>query len=248
MAWAFRPCHYKFRPTFSLAGAHLYPRLLLGVCSLAVLIFFAGHVRAAQTNDAESLCHQTQVYCDEMFSTTSREEQKKLAEQALDCALRAVQVDTNSAKAHLCVAVALAKNFPFSSTRTQIEYSRRIKTEAETAIRLNPTNDISYYLLARWEFGVANMNFLVKGFVKIVYGGLPAASNEEAVKKFQTAIRLAPKRIIHHAELARVYHAMGDEALALSELRLCATLTPGDKDDTDAQQMAAEILKTGRWP
>jgi hypothetical protein len=124
----------------------------------------------------------------------TKDEQKKLAEQALECALRAVQADTNSAKAHLCVAVALAKNLPFSSTRTQVEYSRRIKIEAETTI---------------W---------------------------------------FAPKRIIHHAELARVYHAMGDEALALSELRLCATLTPGDKDDTDDQQMAAEILKTGRWP
>lgn len=223
-------------------------RRALFVGLLAAFLFFIQSGRAAETNTVEALCQQTQDYCDQMFTAKTKDAQKKLAALALDSALRAVAADTNSAKAHLCVAVAYAKNFPFSDTRTQVEFSRRIKIEAETAIRLDPTNDISYYLLARWQFGVANMNFLVKGFVKIVYGGLPAASNDEAIRNFQTAIRLAPKRIIHRAELARVYHAIGEEGLALAELKLCATLTPGDKDDADDQKMAADILKTGNWP
>lgn len=32
------------------------------------------------------------------------------------------------------------------------------------------------------------MNFLVKGLVKIIYGGLPAASNAAAIKNFKQAI------------------------------------------------------------
>lgn len=229
---------------FLLAGQ----RRALLVCWFAVLLMLLGSARAAETNACLVLCQQTQDYCDQMFTAKTEAEKKQLAEQALACAQRAVQADTNNAKAHLCVAVALAKNFPFSSARTQVEYSRRIKTEAETAIRLDPTNDISYYLLARWQYGVANMNFFVKGFVKIVYGGLPAASNEQAIANFKKAIELAPKRIIHRAQLARVYHAIGEEKLAIQQLKICATLTPQDKDDTDDQKMAADILRTGDWP
>ena len=133
-------------------------------------------------------------------------------------------------------------------TRTAISYSRGIKAEAETTIRLDPKNDVSYYLLGRWHYGVANMNFIYKGLVKLIYGGLPHASNELAKENFLKAIALAPNRIIHHLELAKTYHVTGQNDLALAELKKCAALSPTDRDDTDAKQWAADISRTGDWP
>lgn len=202
----------------------------------------------AETNQVETLCAETKHYCDQMHLTKSVAEQKVLAAKALDCALRAVAADTNSVKAHLCLAVAYVKNFQLVDTRTAINYSRRIKEEAETAIRLDPKNDVSYYLLGRWYYGVANMNFIYKGLVKLIYGGLPHASNELALENFQQAVALAPNRVIHHLELAKTYHVTGQNDAALAELKKCAALVPTDQDDTDAQQWAAEILRTGEWP
>jgi tetratricopeptide (TPR) repeat protein len=214
-------------------------------CCAVGLEIFSAH---AQTNPVDSLCAETKLYCDQMHNTKSEPAQKILAAKALDCAQRAVAADTNNAKAHLCLAVAYVKNFLLVDTRTAINYSRHIKAEAETAIRLDPRNDVSYYLLGRWYYGVANMNFIYKGLVKLIYGGLPHASNELALENFRMAAALAPKRIIHHLELAKTYHVTGQYELAMAELKTCAALRPTDRDDADAQQWAADISRTGNWP
>ena len=227
------------------------PRFWIAGKRLAVLVFALMAINLssqAETNSVETLCAQTKQFCDQMHATKSAAEQKMLAAKALDCAQRAVLTDTNSAKAHLCLAVSYVKNFPFVDTRTQVHYSRFIKTEAETAVRLDPNNDVSYYLLGRWHYGVANMNFIYKGLVKIIYGGLPKASNELALGNFQKAIRLAPGRIIHRLELAKLYHTTDQLELALAELKQCGALAPVDQDDTDAQLAAADILRTRNWP
>jgi len=188
------------------------------------------------------LCLLTRLYCDLMHDAAAPALQKTLAERALACALRAEKAGPKSATAHLCVAVSYAKNFPYVDTGTKVTWSKAIKTECETAIALDPRQDVGYYLLGRWYFGTANMNFLIKGLVEIVYGGLPKASNADAIRNFKQAIALAPARIIHHCELARVYEATGEKRLAIAELETCARLKPVDRDDADAQQDAAKRL------
>ena len=193
------------------------------------------------TNCAD-LCVLTKRYCDLMHDAREVELQKKLAENALACALQAVKADQKSATAHLCVAVSYVKNFPYAGNQTKVNWSKAIKLECETALALDPTQDVGYYLLGRWHFDVANMNILLKGVVTIVYGGLPRASNGDAIKNFQAAIALKPDRIIHHLELAKVYSATGEKKLARTQLERCATLKPFDRDDEAAQKTAAALL------
>ena len=88
------------------------------------------------------------------------------------------------------------------------------------------------------------MNFLYKGLVRIIYGGLPPASNAEAVKDLQRAVALNPARIIHHLELGKVYAALGQKEAARQQLELCARLKPLDPDDEDAQAEAAHELSS----
>lgn len=195
-----------------------------------------------EANNAADFCVLTKRFCDLMHVTSSSDLQRTLAEKALACAKRAVQADPQSATAHLCVVVGCANFFPFVDTRTKVVFSRLIKSESEQAIALDPDQDVAYYMLGRWNFGVVNMNFLERGFVKLVYGGLPTASNDEAVKDLKHAIELAPNRIIHHAELAKVYAATGRTSLARQELKICAGLKPLDDDDVEAQSEAAKIL------
>lgn len=195
-----------------------------------------------EANNAADFCLLTKRFCDLMHITSSSDLQKTLAAKALACAKKAVQADPQSATAHLCVVVGCAKNFPFVDTRTKVVFSRLIKSESERAIALDPKQDVAYYMLGRWNFGVANMNFLERGFVKLVYGGLPPASNGEAIKDLKQAIVLAPDRIIHHAELAKVYAATGQKNLARQQLEICAKLKPLDDDDADAQSEAAKTL------
>jgi tetratricopeptide (TPR) repeat protein len=206
------------------------------------LKFYTAADTLSITNCAE-LCLLTRRYCDLMHLATNRQDtQKILAERALAAAQRAVMTDSNSATAHLCVAVGYVKNFPYADNATRVKWSKAIKSACETAIALDPKQDVSYYLLGRWHVGVADMNIFVKGIVKIVYGGLPKASRAEAIGYFQKAIALAPDRIIHHLELAKVYAETGQEKLARAELETCRNLQPRDRDDTEAKQEALALL------
>ncbi len=192
------------------------------------------------------LCVMARRYCDLMHDTASANLQKMLAEKALACSFRAVKVDPKNATAHLSVAVCYAKNFPYTNNQTKVNWSKLMKAECETGLALDPKQDIGYYLLGRWNFDVANMNFILKGLLKIVYGGLPQASNEEAIKNFKKAIALAPKRIIHHFELAKVYEATGETKLETAELETCRSLKPVDRDDDEAQKDALKKLAARR--
>jgi len=209
---------------------------------LAALKFFLAAEKLSPTN-CEILCRITKQYCDLMYSAKSKDEEKMLARKALACAQRAVKADPKSAKAHLCVAVCCTKNFPFSDNQTKINFSKSLKAEAEAAIALDPTQDVSYYMLGRWHYEVANMNFIMRGLIKIAYGGLPKASNEDAIKNFKKAIELAPQRIIHHFELSKVYLTTGQKKLALNELIKCRDLKPIDRDDAAAQKDALKQLR-----
>ena len=195
-----------------------------------------------QATNGADWCVLARRYCDLMHDTPSADLQKTLAQRALVAANRGVKADPKSATAHLTLAVCYVKNFPCAGNETKISWSKAMKAECETAIALDPKQDVGYYLLGRWYFETANMNFLLKGLVKVVYGGLPKASNEEAVKNFKQAIELAPNRIIHHFELAKVYEATGEKKLALVELEKCRALKPVDRDDVDAQLDAVKKL------
>ena len=216
------------------------------VCELqtnvqAALKFYQAAEAAAATN-APGLCVLTKHYCDLMRDTPSANVQKTLAQAALACATRAVKADPKNATAHICLAIGYAKNFPDVDIHTKVIYSRAIKSECEKAIALDPNQDLAFYLLGRWNFGVAHMNIFEKGFVKVIYGGLPEASDAAAIEDFKRAIALSPDRILSHAELAKVYKAAGDKKLAQTEWKKCCGLKPLDRDDQAAQQQSAEEL------
>lgn len=198
--------------------------------------------------NAEILCGLAKQYCDAMHLVKDRAHARDCAAKALACALRSAKADPESAKAHVCVAVCLAKNFPYSDNQTKVDYSRQIKTEAEKAIALDPKFDLSYHMLGRWHCEVANMNIFMRAMVKIAYGGLPRASHEMAIQNFKKAIDLSPNRIIHHLQLAKMYHLTGKEKLMTDELKQCGILSPTDPDDRDAQNIAKKILQDHKWP
>jgi len=181
-------------------------------------------------------------YSDLMPSTNSVEVKVLLLDRATACAQRAVQLAPNNASAHASLGVCFAKRCTLADTRGQVTYSRLFKQEAETAIALDPKQDIAYYLLGRWNYGVAHLGFFAHAYVKVVYGGLPKASNDAAIANFQRAVALAPDHILYHAGLAMAYEAAGKRELQIAELEKCVKLKPAYGDEVEAQQEARRKL------
>jgi tetratricopeptide (TPR) repeat protein len=195
----------------------------------------------ASSNSPE-LCVLSRSFCDLMYLTSSAPEKKELLLRAQRCAERAIQLNADNATAHASLAVCLAQGCSFANIKEQLALSRQFKDEAEKALALDPRQDIAYYLLGRWNYAIANLGPLSRVYVKVIYGGLPEASNAEAIKNFQKAIELAPQRIIHHAGLATAYAAAGEKSAERMELEKCRALPPVDREDFDARREAEKRL------
>jgi tetratricopeptide (TPR) repeat protein len=196
---------------------------------------------AVETTNAANLCVLSRRLCDLMY-VAAPADRKAILDRALECSLAAVRADGSNSTAHACVAVCYAKECAFASIKDELNYSRLFKLEAERSIALDPKQDIGYYLLGRWNYGVANVGMFARAFVKMVYGGLPKASNEAAIENFKKAIELAPDRIINHAALAMVYEAENRRPEEIAELEKCRALHPLGLEDEDAQRDAVRQL------
>jgi tetratricopeptide (TPR) repeat protein len=163
--------------------------------------------------------------------------------KALSYAERAVALAPNECDPHLSVAICLGKLTPLAGAREKIENSRKIKTAAEKAVKLNPKNDFAWHLLGRWHQSLANIGGATRALAGIIYGGLPAASNEEAVKCFQKAMALNPKRLVHVVELGRTYQMMDRDAEAKRFLQAGLAMPNKDKDDPETKIRGQASLK-----
>lgn len=193
-------------------------------------------------DDAEILARISKQLSDSVVDISDRPEQIERAKKAKSYAEKAVKADGNSAKAHLALAVCCGKLAYYEEPAERIALSRKVKIETERAIELDPKNDLAYHLLGRWHYEVANLNSVLLTLVKAIYGGLPKASNEEALACFKKAIALAPNRVIHHIELGRTYAIMGKKDLARAALEKGLSLPVVDKEDAEEKMHGREAL------
>ncbi len=211
-----------------------------------------GHTQAALTSfraaeaidnrDVGVLLRISKQYTDLIATTKPKEAAEQVAKKAFSYAQRAVAIDPKVAKAHLSLAIAYGRLTDFIGNKEKLEYSKYIKDETVKSIELDPTDDYAWHVLGCWHSGVANVSGMLKLLAKMVYGGMPPASNEEAVKCLKKACELAPQRIMHHGELARVYQLLGQKDLADKEWKIILTLPALDKDDETDQADARTAL------
>jgi tetratricopeptide (TPR) repeat protein len=160
--------------------------------------------------------------------------------EAVAAARRAVRIDAKGWEGHSGLAANLGRLALFEGGKKKIEMSREVKAEADKALALNPSDDRSMHVLARWNRGLAELNVFEKTAAKVVYGGLPeGATMNNAVPWFEKAIAVDPDYLNHRLELGRTYLdlKLPDKAREQLELALkCPKKSPFDDEyRADAQ-------------
>ncbi len=195
-------------------------------------------------NDATLLVKIARQYVYRMDLMSSAAQKIESAKTALLYSERAVEASPSDSDAHLSIAISLGKMTPLMSNREKVVASRRIKESAEKAATLNPRSDYAWHILGRWHQALAGMSGIMRGIVKLVYGELPAASNEEAVSCFEKACALKPGRLIHRIELGRTYAQMGKNAEAKTALTKGLAMANTEKDDDETKARGRKTLVT----
>jgi len=196
-----------------------------------------------QPADAELLHRIAKQYGESMLDVSGKAEKKALGEKSLEYSKRAVAADPKNATAHLALAVSYGRVATYMDNKTKIAYSKLVKEQVDQSIALDPKNDLAWHVLGAWQYELANLNGVLRAVAGIVYGTLPSASNEDAVKAFKKAIELNPRRVANHVELGRTYLAMGNKIEAKAELEKGLSLPDQQRDDPDVKQRAREALK-----
>jgi tetratricopeptide (TPR) repeat protein len=158
-------------------------------------------------------------------------------------ARKAIVVCPDNDMAHLELAVAVGRVALMEGGKKKVELSREVKSEALKALELDPNNDIAHHVLARWHREVANLSGMLKMFAKMLYGGLPEASNETAVEHFTKAAEIDPSFLNHHLELGITYEKMKEWAKAKECYDKVIEFPEKDSDDGKHKAEAKERLK-----
>jgi len=195
-------------------------------------------------NDASLLVKIARQYAYRMADLSSKAEQLKSGRTALAYAERAVKLAPKEADPHLAVAICLGKLSTLVSNKEGIEASHKIKTEAEMATRLNPKDDFAWHMLGRWHQELAQIGGVTRAVARVVYGSLPNASYDEAVKCFQKAIALNPNRLLHYVELGRTYALMGRKEEARKFIEKGLAMPNHDRDDPETKDRGRKTLNS----
>jgi tetratricopeptide (TPR) repeat protein len=207
---------------------------------------FYKRVIALDSSNCDGLWKAARAYID-LGEKANKDIQKNNYYKAEEIARKAVNVCPNNDMAHLELSVAVGRVALMVGGKKKVELSREVKDEALKALELDPQNDIAHHVLARWHREVANLSGMLKMFAKILYGGLPEASNETAVEHFKKAAELDPSFLNHHLELGLTYERMKEWELAKASFEKVIELPKADSDDDDhkaeAQKRLEKVLK-----
>jgi len=203
-------------------------------------------VEKQQPDNAEALTAIARQYRHLMQDSDSKAEKLRLCELALVYGEKAAAAAPNDSDAQLSVAITCGKMLKLKSSREQVGVSRRIKESVDKAIKLDPGNDLAWYVLGRWHQGYADLSSVRRAMGEIIFGKLPDSSHEDAARCFEKAREVNPRRLMHIVELGIVYGKMGrpDEARRLIEKGLAMQNT--EKDDPDVKERGREALKSLR--
>ncbi len=193
-------------------------------------------------NNADLLVRISRQYRHLMSDAPKREEKLRLGGIAVNYSRRAVALAPNDPEAQLCVAISYGKVLPLQGNRERIENSRIIKAAAEKVIKLDPRNDLGWHVLGRWHLLMADVGGVKRALAQVVYGNLPVATNEDAVRCFEKAIALNPNRLMHYVELGRTYAQMGRKADARKFITKGLAMADTEKDDRETKSKGREVL------
>lgn len=198
------------------------------------------------SSNIEYLWRTSYIYARLGYDQPTEEAKQKWYQTAGYLGKKAVTQFPQNAWAHYAYAVSLGRMNENAGSKTKINNAKIIKSEAETAIKLDPKIAGPYHIMGRWHRVVAGFNGIERAMIKAIFGGMPGGSYEDAIKNFEKAILLEPLNGIHYFELANTYverNKANDKAQAKTWLMKELMIPVKSTDDAENKKKCEDLLK-----
>ena len=155
----------------------------------------------------------------------------------------ALKVNPQSPEANFVMAVAMGRMAMVSSGKEKVEYVNEIRKYAETTLKYDPNSFKAYHVLGKWNYEVSNLTTIEKALAKVLFGGLPHASLQDAIKDYEKSKSLEPSFALNYLELAKAYHRNKQDDKAKELLKKLETIPNKIEDDTQIKAEGKQLLK-----
>ncbi len=190
-------------------------------------------------NHFEALWNRAVLAVQLTFGQTDKAAQREAFRLAGTLAERALRLDSARYEAHFAVALAAGAAQRGGSPAERLAAGRAVRWHAGRALALNPRHAESWALLGSWHLGLANLNWAER----LVAGTATAgASNEEARRCFQQALRWQPDNLKYYLLSATACQHLGRRAEGQALLHQALHLPPLRPEDPQVRQKCTALL------
>jgi tetratricopeptide (TPR) repeat protein len=179
---------------------------------------------------------------DSATNSPLRDDQKRLCMEADTLSRAAVALDPAGARGHTYRAIALGKLALFLGGKQKVRMAHVIKAEADSALRLDPADNLAHHVVGVWNREIVELPGLLKFFANTFFGSVPEASLDSALFHLRRAEALRPDVIPHHVEMGITLAVAKRYPEAAAELESALRLPTGWVTDGYYRDKARKAL------
>lgn len=157
-------------------------------------------------------------------------------------ALAALKADHNDADANAAIAGAAMRFVDVTGGKERARNLRDMKNYADSALLINANHAKALYILGKWNFEMTEMNVADKAAVKVLFGGMPKASLDDAIINFEKARAADPFLAVDYLDLAKAYVKFHRSDKAIEVLNKMVKLPPRTEDDQALKAEGKSLL------
>ncbi|KAM9848088.1 regulator of microtubule dynamics protein 2 [Aulostomus maculatus] len=179
----------------------------------------------------------TRAYCDSHDVSTTVEEKRSHAENGKKVGEEAVMLDPTCAHSHQWYAIMCGILAEYDTVQNKIKNGYIFKDHLNKAIELNPQDPLSYYLMARWCYAVAQLSWIERKVATALFGEPPSSTIEDALENFLKVEELQPGYSkLNYVFLAKCYRDLDQMENARKMCEAANSMAVVSKEDEQAQK------------
>ncbi|XP_023281453.1 regulator of microtubule dynamics protein 2-like [Seriola lalandi dorsalis] len=177
------------------------------------------------------------AYCDVHDVSSTQEEKKTHAETGKKVGEEAVSLNPTCAESHQWYAIMCGIMAEYDTVQNKIKNGYIFKDHLDKAIELKPQDPMSYYLLGRWCYAVAQLSWLERKVAATLFGDPPSATVDDALKNFLKVEEIQPGYSkLNYVFLAKCYKDLGQTEKARKMCEAACSMNAASKEDEEAQK------------
>ncbi|XP_041921097.1 regulator of microtubule dynamics protein 2 isoform X5 [Alosa sapidissima] len=183
------------------------------------------------------------AYADAHDKAQNREEKKDMAESGKKAGEEAITLNPNCAESHQWFAILCGQLSEYDTIQNKIKNGYLFKDHLDLAIELKPEDPLSYYLLGRWCYAVAQCTWIERKIAATLFGEPPNATVQDALQNFLKAEEICPQYSKSNLVfLAKCYKDLGQKEQAREVCNTASSIGNTTTEDDEAQKELDSLL------